>query len=207
MFRNISKLDISAISSKLFRLGFSERLRRSCQSSDVTRRVASLGHCRGTPLQLRASSWSLDSAMHCPPVDYQRTSGTHIHISIYIHMRESLSFLLSLSAFLAHYYIFLYLHLRLVYFTRFYISAAQMLSVSTFPSRVTWMFKLWQTCGKLARALSGLSVNASLDIRVNISYYICIYVYLALSKFSIVCHKFYWSKYLHLISLSFPSTW
>lgn len=189
MVRNISKLDISSISSKLFRFGFSESLRRSCQSSDVTQRVASLGHCRGTPLQLRASSWPLDSAMHCPPVDYQRTSGihthihmyarAHTHISIYIHMRESLSFLSFLSAFLfAHYYIFLYLHLRLVYFTHFYISAAQMLSVSTFPSRVTWMFKLWQTCGKLARALSGLSVNASFDIRVNISCFIYIYILL-----------------------------
>lgn len=105
-----------------------------------TRRVASLDRCRGMLfMQLRASSWSLDSAM-CTVLSSTTINERMVHIYRYthihtchVHMPECPLFP---SVSLAHYYIFLYLHLRLVYFTRFYVRVAQMQSVPVFSCQV-----------------------------------------------------------------------
>lgn len=111
---------------------------------------------------------------------------THTHISIHARVHthictctlESLPFLSSPSAILAHYYIFLYLHLRLVYFTRFYISAAQMLSIPFLLAS-----RECSNCGKLVanwRALLADYQSMRLSIsfaRINFSCYTYILLY------------------------------
>lgn len=126
------------------RLGLNERLRRSCQRGDVTRRVASLDRCCGTPLQLRASSWLLDSAMCIvlPSSINERIAHTDTHIHAHIKTQS-----LFPSLFLSHFspsspssLSLLYLFILASPFSLFYSLLYKYCTnaICRFPSRDTW---------------------------------------------------------------------
>lgn len=166
-----------------------------------TRRVASLDRCRGMLfMQLRASSWSLDSAM-CTVLSSTTINERMVHIYRYthihachVHMPECPLFL---SVSLAHYYIFLYLHLRLVYFTRFYVRVAQMQSVPVFSCQVNVqkLFCVSQIDVWIPSELSDFKCSLSTSF-ANVSY-ITSYIFTLIHVHCISNIKSY-IKYLHL---------